>query len=307
MVAQKRAQNEMIDDLLPEEEARFDEFVQRWIGIGLCTGESDRKAAEELIPAMYAADDKPAPKSIVWCESPAAVVRHVERMPNNAKPAHVDSCQYGQFDANWLSFYSFLYEVVGKRSEALRRDIEPLRPFMAFAEHTSWAHLDTDTAWVCGHPSILHTDAEGNLHHLDGPAIAWPDGWGVYCVRGRVVEPDLVINRKTMPVERALTERNLELRSVIQQLIGWTRILAEFKPTVVHDSGNRLIGQLLECEVAGERSRFLKAYCPANEHEVIIRVNPSIQTANEASASTYPVPRGVPFLEGKQLVTGVRL
>ena len=117
--------------------------------------------------------------------------------------------------------------------------------------------------------------------------------------------PDAWIrDRDKIDPRRALTERNLEHRSLLQQILGWDKVLAELETRVVHDSGNRLIGQLLEATLDGDRARFLRAWCPANQHWVVIRVDPTIETAQAASASTYPVPD---FLRGAELVTGVRL
>jgi hypothetical protein len=42
----------MIQQLTPEQEARFPEFVERWTQIGLCTTPADRVKAEQAIELL---------------------------------------------------------------------------------------------------------------------------------------------------------------------------------------------------------------------------------------------------------------
>lgn len=291
-------------ELTPEKEARFDEFVNKWTAIGLARSQTiDVPRIQAAVSALYAQEGQELTR-VQICESPAALVRKLPSMRGHTEAEtptlEVSACSFGQFDAGWLSFYDYLQSVF----PSLESDIRPLHPFIELAQCSSWAHLEGEVAYVAAQPSEIHLDARGELHSLTGPAIAWPDGWGAYCVRGRLVPDAWVRDRDQLDVQRALTERNLEHRSILQQILGWGKVLAKLETKVVHDSGNKLVGQLLETQLDGERARFLRAWCPANKHWVVIRVDPSIQTAQAASASTYPVPD---FLRGTDLVTGVRL
>ena len=61
-----------IEKLTPEQEARFAEFRDKWIRIGLCTDPADRKMAEEGIIEAYRIAGFQPPK-IAWCSSPMAM------------------------------------------------------------------------------------------------------------------------------------------------------------------------------------------------------------------------------------------
>jgi hypothetical protein len=60
----------LIETLTPEQIARFAEFRDRWIEIGLCTEPADRPRAEAAIREMYRQGGLEPPKKIVWCGSP---------------------------------------------------------------------------------------------------------------------------------------------------------------------------------------------------------------------------------------------
>ncbi len=60
-----------IEVLTKSQEARFPEFVEKWIKIGLCAEPADRPTAERGIELIYKEVGLKKPK-IVWCSSPLA-------------------------------------------------------------------------------------------------------------------------------------------------------------------------------------------------------------------------------------------
>ena len=63
----------MIEKLTPEQTARFPEFADKWIKIGLSTEPADRPRAEAAIRLMYEAGGLLPPEKIVWFDSPSAM------------------------------------------------------------------------------------------------------------------------------------------------------------------------------------------------------------------------------------------
>jgi hypothetical protein len=117
-------------------------------------------------------------------------------------------------DAYWLAFYDCALPIAGL----------PPSPKLA-----ALANAITELGWwipmrgaviMSGRPSALHRDADGQLHCPDGPAIAYPDGWGFHAWHGRRVEP-WVIEEPT--VERIAAEGNVEVRRCAIEAIGWGR------------------------------------------------------------------------------------
>jgi hypothetical protein len=61
--------------LTEEQQERFDEFVERWTAIGLCTDPADRPRAEAAIREIYRQGGLPPPRAIIWCGSPLSLGR----------------------------------------------------------------------------------------------------------------------------------------------------------------------------------------------------------------------------------------
>src|SRR5579864_2191388 len=59
-----------IEKLTPEQEARMDEWIDKWTAFGLSTEPANRAEAERGIRMAYEAAGKTAPEKIVWCGSP---------------------------------------------------------------------------------------------------------------------------------------------------------------------------------------------------------------------------------------------
>src|SRR3990167_9893640 len=63
----------LIDKLTPDHEAKFSEYIEKWIKIGLCTDPADRPTAEKAIVESYKLAGLDPPKKIVWCGSPLSM------------------------------------------------------------------------------------------------------------------------------------------------------------------------------------------------------------------------------------------
>ena len=62
-----------IEKLTPEQEARFPEFVDRWLKIGLSTEKADHAKAEDAIKRAYEVAKLQAPSRFVWASSPLSL------------------------------------------------------------------------------------------------------------------------------------------------------------------------------------------------------------------------------------------
>ena len=65
----------MINKLTKEQEAKFDEYREKWTKIGLCTDPADRPTAEKAIVESYKLAGLDPPEKIVWCGSPLSMAR----------------------------------------------------------------------------------------------------------------------------------------------------------------------------------------------------------------------------------------
>ena len=65
---------------------------------------------------------------------------------------------------------------------------------------------------------VSHT----RLHHTNGPAVRWADGWGIDCWHGTQVPADLI--ETGWGVDRILAERNTEIRRCAIERMGWAPV-----------------------------------------------------------------------------------
>ena len=66
----------LITRLAPDQEARFPEFVKKWIAIGLSTAPADRERAERAIRGLYALAKLKEPQ-MIWLPCPMSAALSV--------------------------------------------------------------------------------------------------------------------------------------------------------------------------------------------------------------------------------------
>lgn len=239
-----------IEQLTPEQEAMLPIFRDYWIGRGLSTEPADRALAEEGIREAYEAAGLPPPPKIHWVKSPNEVVmlqaslmtwawarslakmpsreKMIERMRQEIKEWSSRIC-YGNHEASFLSYYwAFLKFGI--------KECERINGLFKIGQSANWwAPFDT-CCIICERPSVLHLEpavprdpnADPNdplparrLHCIDGPAIQWPDGWGVYAIRGARVPEKYFTEPVT--VEDVMNEPNVEVKRVLveEKFGGW--------------------------------------------------------------------------------------
>ncbi|RAY10991.1 hypothetical protein DPM19_32280 [Actinomadura craniellae] len=134
---------------------------------------------------------------------------------------------YGQHDAHWIARYDV-------RRRLGRFTVRPkvgreLDLWAAVARSCGWWWPADGICVVSERPAAVHVEplpgalhGEVRLHHDDGPAVRYRDGWGVHALHGTHV-PDWVVDDPT--VERILRERNVEVRRSAIERIGWQTYL----------------------------------------------------------------------------------
>jgi hypothetical protein len=60
----------MITELTEDQESKFDEFVSKWVDIGLSTSPTDVDKVLECIPDYYKQSDLESPATVIFCRSP---------------------------------------------------------------------------------------------------------------------------------------------------------------------------------------------------------------------------------------------
>ena len=305
-----------IEKLTAEQKARFQEFVDKWTAIGLCTEPANKKEAEVGIAEAYAAAGLAAPKRVVWCGSPlsqgltrnvlfnlkpievnqsvgasvgasvrasvgasvvASVVASVEASVRESVWASVWQSAYGQHDANWLGFYDYFRQVCG-----LELETQKLCGMWRVAQNGGWWLPHEHLCWISERHNVLNRNALGQLHKNGGPALAYPDGWCIYALNGVRMSREYV----ETPAERidpatVFAEKNSEIRRELIRKIGVERFLSKAPHKVLETKGSY---QLLSVELSEEikDARYLKMLNPSVGAWHVEAVHPTCNTVQES-------------------------
>jgi len=88
---------------------------------------------------------------------------------------------------------------------------------------------------VCERPTAIYRNAQGQLHSLDGAAIYWPDGWGVYSVNGVRVPRDIIETPASITVKRIDDETNAEVRRIMIERYGMQKYLVDSNAQILSE------------------------------------------------------------------------
>lgn len=207
--------------LSPKQKAILPVWRDKWIAIGLSTKPADREKAEAAYRACYRyaglRDDVP----IVWVQSPvvgafAAVIAEGLLKSGAVRGAvdgavggavHNSNLQWhawlgGSLCAAWPVYESYFREVCGLR---LKGDLtERAAAYAATSEHGCYWWPNQRFIIACERPSLIRRDDAGRLHCESGPAIQWPDGWGLYSWHGVTVPSEWIDRKDVLTAASAL-------------------------------------------------------------------------------------------------------
>jgi hypothetical protein len=96
---------------------------------------------------------------------------------------------------------------------------------MQVAQNAGWWWPYQGAVVLSARPTAVHLDKQGRLHCETGPAIVYPDGWGVYAWHGTRVPADLI--EKVWGLGEIFAEPNSEIRRCAIEKIGWDAFIEE--------------------------------------------------------------------------------
>jgi hypothetical protein len=139
-------------------------------------------------------------------------------------------------------------------------------------------------------PAVISCEDSGRLHALDGPALAYPDGWQFYAWRGMGLPADIIEGRERLTVADIGGEWNVELRRAMIEVYGQERFLLDSDAQVIHGDE---FGTLYRLEMFDDeplvmvRVRNSTPEPDGTFKDYFLRVPPNIETAREAVAWTF--------------------
>ncbi len=112
-------------------------------------------------------------------------------------------------------------------------------------------------------PSVIHRNANGQLHMDQVPAIEYSDGWKLFFLNGIAMAPDQVLTpAERMSPESALKETNADRRRELIRKVGIERMLAKLPHKILHKRGDYQLLSVDMPEIATD-VRYLKMLNPS--------------------------------------------
>ena len=268
-----------IDRLTKAEEAQLIPWRDKWIEIGLKTGEADWEQFERAVKECYKFAELRWPVPIVRVQSPivgalaapfavsllsknsvrSAVDSAVRSAVSSAVGNAVDSAVYsavssagkifwhpwigGQFWISWQAWEGFFRHVCDlKLSSTLNDRAQAYEDVQTSAAYW-WPNKNF--VMVCNRPMAIRRDRRGRFHSENSKSIEWPDGWGLYSLHG-VTVPAKYIETPSDRLDPAeiLREQNAQVRMALIGKIGFGRLLGRLKHKQISrgvSEGNSLI------------------------------------------------------------------
>jgi hypothetical protein len=271
----------MIRSLTPEQTARFGEYVEKCIAIGLNTEPVDLENAKAAVCKAYRLAGLKEPTQFYVVDSPVAAIDFIRKLdPSKKKRDILNEMCFGSMDISWISFYKYFNEVVGL-------DIKEIADLHDLALHTGWYNAYEDVVVFQHRPEYIKFDENNLLHCETGPAIRFRDGYSIYSWHGTRIPAEWIEDKRNLSPETALTWPNIEQRRCAAEIIGWKRVLELLNPVVIDEDDDPQIGTLLEVEIPEiGRERFLRVQCGTGRI-FCIPVPPDMKNAIEAQAWTW--------------------
>jgi hypothetical protein len=205
---------------------------------------------------------------------------------------------YGQHDAAWLAFY----DTFGRFG---LKAVERLAGHMLTARSAGWWFPFRGAVVMTERPVALHRDEQHRLHRADGPAIVYPDGWGVYAWHGRRVPEQVITAPHTLDPQHITQEGTAEVRRLMIERYGADKYIRVSGAKLVNrDDWGELYRQelpgdeplvMLHCVNATAEGRWVgDVFTPDLSltgelyfRDFWLRVPPTMRTAHEAAAWTF--------------------
>jgi hypothetical protein len=253
--------NNKVTSLTPEQEAKFPEYVKKYLALGLSTHQTTLGEVTPLINELYLAAQLPPPKTIYLVDSPkAAIAKYKELTSCTDKEAknQISNFGYGSLDAAWLSYYSFFLnevpEVTGLKS---------IKGLLGLLGKCSYYLPYDEVCIVSKNPVKIFMDQGREvLHNPHGKSVEYADGFGVYSLFGISVDGKFIETaREDIKAADVLSIDNTEQRYAVMRHIGLDLFADKLNPEIIDEAEGY---KLMLLEVEGRRiGPYLQMSCPS--------------------------------------------
>lgn len=152
----------------------------------------------------------------------------------------------------------------------------------SLAIHCGWIFPYEKVCFVCERPIKISYDNEQRIHAEGEAAVQFADGYSIYVYHGvKLPEQYGKLHPEEWQPKWLLEENNAELRRVLIQGIGYSRIIEQLQ-AVELDSWQEYTLLKISSDIDVEPIYLLKMTCPSTQRIHVLRVPPDIQSAQDA-------------------------
>ena len=269
----------MLTELTPAQCAILDEVAQEYISSLTKPKKLSLPVVRKWLKVTYAAMDVPCPERVEFVDSPFAAMALASEL-TGTKVTSLDSV--GISDSAWVARYD-AYHRIGVLSNAETEDMFALRGFLRCA----WDHILLDEcAIVVRRPKTLRLDADGNMHSVNKPSIAWGDGHCDYSHHGVWITEKIALRPRSHTITEYKAITDTEVRRALCERAGWEWVADLLGATLQDswkDAATGLMYTLLSCS---DGTRLLRKQSPAlqdgSQPVYLEPVHEDLQTARAA-------------------------
>lgn len=192
----------------------------------------------------------------------------------DARRALLDAV-HGQHDAAWLGAFDGFADLTG---------------LAEVARNAGWWWPYERAVILTERPVAVHRDNLGRLHHGDGPALSYPDGWGMHAWRGMPIPAEVAAALPHLTVEQIQAEQNAEVRRAMLEHFGFDRYL---RVSGARELGRDACGVLWRVDLPGDEPLVMVEVVNStpepdgSSRTYFLRVPPDTGTAREGVAWTF--------------------
>jgi Domain of unknown function (DUF6745) len=197
---------------------------------------------------------------------------------------------HGQHDAAWLAAFA---DPSALAASPLAIGAEELAGIAGVARTAGWWWPYEHAVVLTERPTAVHRDNLGRLHHGDGAALSYPDGWSLYAWRGMPIPAAVAAQLPHLTVEQIREESNAEVRRVMLEHFGFERYL---RASGARELGRDECGVLWRVELPEDEPLVMVEVVNStpepdgSRRTYFLRVPPDTRTARAGVAWTFNMP-----------------
>lgn len=246
----------MVEKLTKEQEAKFPEYVDKYIKLGLSTKpltEESKAQITEILGRVYQVGGLKAPERVLFFSNPVEMCAYAKFCGDDSPTS---GFIYGSFDAGWLSFYNFFKNEVPevKGTEI----IEPLTDLLSLCSlcipYDDVCLVSQNPTKILKNANGLHAENESALEYQNDPGFAQMEP--IYSLNGIQVPDWAILTPKDqLDPKKVLAITNVDQRREVLRKMGPENLLKKMNAKTLE----KAVVTEENCKTFGLRPPFRKA------------------------------------------------